>query len=241
MSHAMTTTDALIADLPLSIPPLEQGDFLTRAEFERRYEAMPNVKKAELIEGEVHMPSPVRFQKHAAPHARFVFWLMHYHLATPGVVVADGGTVRLDMANEYQPDGFMFIHPNNGGKARISADDYVEGSPELVGEISGSSVSIDLNSKFKVYHRNGVQEYIVWRVLDKALDWFALHEGNFKPLPIDASGWLRSQVFPGLWLDADALVRDDMATVLNVLQRGLESPEHAGFVKHLQKPPQAAG
>ena len=29
-------------------------------EFERRYEAMPEVKKAELIEGEVYMPSPVR-------------------------------------------------------------------------------------------------------------------------------------------------------------------------------------
>lgn len=49
-------------------PPLENGDRLTRAEFERRYGAMPEVKKAELIEGEVHMPSPVRFKQHAQPH-----------------------------------------------------------------------------------------------------------------------------------------------------------------------------
>ena len=39
------------------IPPLENGDRLTVAEFERRYEAMPELKKAELINGVVHIPS----------------------------------------------------------------------------------------------------------------------------------------------------------------------------------------
>ena len=41
--------------------PLENGDRLTRAEFERRYAAMPRLKKAELIEGIVYVPSPVRY------------------------------------------------------------------------------------------------------------------------------------------------------------------------------------
>lgn len=43
-----------------SIPPLESGDRLTRAEFERRYEAAPEHFKAELIEGVVYVASPVR-------------------------------------------------------------------------------------------------------------------------------------------------------------------------------------
>jgi hypothetical protein len=36
------------------LPPLENGDRLTRPEFERRYQAMPHIKKAELIEGVVY-------------------------------------------------------------------------------------------------------------------------------------------------------------------------------------------
>ena len=51
------------------IPPLVDGEHLTRDEFERRYDAMPGLKKAELIEGVVHMPSPVRHDQHGDPHS----------------------------------------------------------------------------------------------------------------------------------------------------------------------------
>src|SRR5437773_1096358 len=46
-------------------PLLEQGDRLSREEFERRYERMPQLKKAELIEGTVFMASPLPAEKHA--------------------------------------------------------------------------------------------------------------------------------------------------------------------------------
>lgn len=49
------------------IPVLCAGDALTRDEFERRYAAMPDVKKAELIEGIVYMDSPVRHTVHGQP------------------------------------------------------------------------------------------------------------------------------------------------------------------------------
>jgi Uma2 family endonuclease len=39
-----------LSSLPLTILPLENGDRLTRPEFERRYQAMSQVKKAELNE-----------------------------------------------------------------------------------------------------------------------------------------------------------------------------------------------
>jgi Uma2 family endonuclease len=147
------------------------------------------------------------------------------------VLSFDNGTVRLDLNNEPQLDGMLLIDPAWGGQASISADDYVENAPELVGEVSSSSVSFDLHTKLAVYRRNGVREYLVWRVLDKQFDWFVLREGTFVPLTPDPQGILRSEVFPGLWLDAAALIRGDMPQVMAVLQQGLASAEHAAFIR----------
>src|SRR5205807_1856754 len=69
----------------LLVPPLENGDRLTRAEFELRYSAMPELKKAELVEGVVHMPSPVRFEQHGEQHVDLVGWVAVYRVHTPGV------------------------------------------------------------------------------------------------------------------------------------------------------------
>lgn len=216
-----------------AIPALENGDRLTRAEFERRYDAMPNLKKAELIEGVVFMPSPVRLRQHGQPHAHVLGWLTVYQAATPGVLVAGEASARLDLDNEPQPDGLLLIDPEYGGQARISDDDYIEGAPELVAEVASSSVSIDLHQKLHVYRRNGVREYVVWRVREQRIDWRVLRDGEFVSLDLDEKGWFRSLVFPGLWLDPDALLRGDMATVLDVVRQGLASPEHAKFVAEL--------
>jgi Uma2 family endonuclease len=217
------------------IPPLENGDVLTRDEFERRYDAMPGLKKAELIEGVVHMPSPVRLEHHGGPNADFVGWLVHYRAFTPGVRAAENSTIRLDLDNEPQPDGTLLILPSHGGQAKISDDDYIVGSPELLGEIAASTVSIDLHTKFRIYRRNGVSEYIVWRVEDEAVDWFVLRHGQYDRLAADATGIYRSEIFPGLWLDSAAMVRGDMVAVLQKLQEGIASPEHAAFVSKLQE------
>jgi hypothetical protein len=220
---------------PTPPPPLEPGDHLTRDEFERRYDAMPELKKAELIEGVVFMPSPVRADQHGTPHAALVTWLGVYWAGTPGVRAAADSTVRLDLDNEPQPDALMMIEPSRGGRARIDADGYVADGPELVAEVAASSASIDLNSKLRVYRRNGVQEYLVWRVRDQVVDWFALRGSQYDRLAPGPDGVLRSEVFPGLWLDPAALARGDLAGVLGVLQQGLASPEHAAFVAHLQQ------
>src|SRR5438552_2202490 len=180
------------------LPPLEPGDRLTRAEFERRYEAMPHLKKAELIEGIVYVAGPVRLRRHGGPHAHVVGWLGTYEAGTPGVVVANNSTVRLDLDNETQPDALLLIVPALGGQAVISEDDYVEGAPEWVAEVASSSASYDLHAKLNVYRRNGVREYIVWRVLDREVDWFVLREGQYERLAADDAGWFRSTVFPGL-------------------------------------------
>ncbi|MFN6537396.1 MAG: Uma2 family endonuclease [Nostoc sp. EkiNYC01] len=217
-----------------TIPLLENGDKLTRYEFERRYNAMPNLKKAELIEGIVYiMPAALRFRSHSQPHSWIIGWLFTYEAATPGVALGVEPTVRLDLDNEPQPDAVLLINPEAGGQARLSEDDYIEGAPELIVEIAASSVAIDLHAKKQAYRRNGVKEYIVWQVLDRKLSWFYLEQGEYLELATDSSGILRSRVFPGLWLAVAELLTGNMLSVLNFLQAGLQSPEHAAFVQKL--------
>jgi len=215
----------------LTIPPLENGDKLTRHEFERRYHAMPNLKKDELIEGVVYVASPVRAKQHGKPHARIMGWLIAYEAATPGVEALDNTTVLLDTDNEPQPDALLRIE--TGGQSRINKDDYVEGAPELIVEIAASSASYDLHEKLKVYRRNQVQEYLIWRVYDYQFDWFRLQQGEYIQLQPNADNIICSQIFPGLWLDKIALLGGDLGTVLAVLQQGLASPEHENFISRL--------
>jgi Uma2 family endonuclease len=212
--------------------PLENGDRLTRQEFERRYEAMPWLKKAELIEGVVYVEPSVRYS-HGRAHAQIVGWLGSYCAATPGVDLGDNATIRLDVDNEPQPDALLRIEPEAGGGSRIGEDDYIEGPPELVFEIAASSASYDVHDKLNIYRRNQVQEYAVWRVYDQRVDWWELHEGEYLPLEPDQEGVVRSNVFPGLWLAIAALLEGKLAAVLATLQKGLESDEHAAFVARL--------
>jgi Uma2 family endonuclease len=225
----MTTATKAVS----SIPQLENGDRLTRDEFERRYCAMSVLKKAELIEGVVYVPSPVRYKSHGQPHSLIMGWLAVYCAATPGIESADNTTVRLDLDNEPQPDALLRIDEQLGGQSRIGKDDYLEGAPELIVEIASSSVSYDLHDKKKVYRRNGVQEYIIWRVGDRQLDWFKLEQGEYVALTPDKEGIIHSCLFPGLNLPVKALLERDLATVLAAVQQGIATEDHQAFVATL--------
>jgi Uma2 family endonuclease len=216
-------------------PALANGDRLTRDEFERRYEAMPHVKKAELIEGTVYMPSPVHASTHGEPHAHVMTWLGVYAASTPGISVADNATVRLDLDNEPQPDALLRIDEDCGGQSRISDDDYVEGPPELIVEVAHSSAAYDLHDKKRVYRRSGVQEYVVWQIEDERVDWFVLEEGAYLSLSPDENGHLASRVFPGLVLDVEALLETDVSAVLALVQEQTGTSDHQAFVKRLSE------
>ncbi|MBN4003470.1 Uma2 family endonuclease [Nostoc sp. LPT] len=220
-------------DSTSDIPPLESGDRLIRPEFERRYNAMPNLKKAELIEGVVYVGSPLGFEPHAEPHGNLMIWLGNYKVATLGVRLGDNPTVRLDLDNEPQPDAILLIDAACGGSSHLGTDGYVEGAPELVAEVAASSASKDLYDKKRAYRRNGIQEYIVWQVFERTVSWFSLQNGEYVALIPNASGIIQSQVFPGLWLDVSALVADNMQQVLAVLQKGLSSAEHQTFIQQI--------
>ena len=231
MTQPFPLESVQVAPPARKIPPLENGERLTRPEFERRYEAMPHLKKAELIEGVVYMPSPVRHEGDGRQHHELSGWLMMYWVSTPGVEGSDNATIHLDLDNEPQPD--LLLRFVTRGQSQIDADGFIDGAPELVVEVASSSTAYDLHQKLDVYRRHGAREYIVWRTRDNAVDWFILRDGRYDRLLPEAGGVYKSESFPGLWLDVAALTRGDLAAVLKALGDGLSSHEHEDFVAQL--------
>lgn len=234
---ATSITNTIRADFcSEGLPPLEPGDRLTRAEFERRWEAMPNLKRAELIEGVVYMAAVVRHRKHGRPSRWISGLLGRYEASTPGVAGSDNASVRMDLDNMPQPDCLLFIDPPHSQTVSIGDDDYLEGAPELIVEIASSSASYDLGVKLNAYRRNGVPEYVVWRVLDGAFDWFVLDEGAYERRSLEGDPVIRSTMFPGLWIDTGALLGGRLDEAFTTLERGIATADHEAFVKQLASP-----
>lgn len=200
--------------IPLQ-PGLENGDRLGVAEFMRRYQALPGLRKAQLIEGTVHMPSPVNATHHAEPDGIIQLWLGFYSLAYPDLKVFPNATLLLDGDNAVQPDAIL-CRPAAGGRVWLDADGYLHGAPELICEIASTTASIDLHAKFQAYRRNGVSEYLVWLVHEKRVLWHELVDGEFV-VKKEKAGKLTSTIFPGLVLDAKALLKLDKAKVIRGL------------------------
>jgi Uma2 family endonuclease len=214
-----------------SIPPLENGDHLDQKTFHERYEAMPEDTRAELIGGIVFMSSPLK-RPHGRMHVRAAHWLAEYEDATPGVETFDNATNILGEESEPQPDLCLLIAPDNGGQTRAE-DDYIVGAPELVVEIASSTDSIDLHAKRRDYQQAGVREYVVVVMRQPRVFWLVSRHGQFEELLPGDDGIIRSETFPGLWLDPAALLRRDGARIREVLQQGLASAEHAAFIRRL--------
>jgi Uma2 family endonuclease len=199
------------------LPSLESGDRLTRAEFHRRYEGRPDIKKAELVEGVVYVGLRVPAVTHGMPHADMAGWLSTFSLKMTDLHLAISTTVLLDADNELQPDVILWCEAPGG--PRVTDDDFVEGAPQLVVEVAASSATYDLHDKMRAYRRNGVREYVGWRVLDRAIDWFSLREGEYVRVEPDAQGVIESEAFPGLRLDVPKMLAGDLAGVLARLRQ----------------------
>jgi hypothetical protein len=213
---------------------LENGAHLGAAEFLRRYEASPEIKKAELVNRRVYIASPTRLEQHSQPHALVQGWLWNYSLATLGVVTGISATVRLGPDDVPQPDALLSILEAHGGRSRLTSKDYLEGAPELVAEIAACTASLDAREKLDSYRRAGVREYVLWRTVDKAINWWFLEDDEYHPMAGGPNGIFQSRIFPGLWLDSVAAIAGDGAKVLAKMQEGLRSAEHATFLETLK-------
>ncbi len=214
-----------------TLPPLVAGQRLDRATFHERYKAMPPHVRAELVGGVVYMPSPLRYE-HGTRDRRLSYWSGHYERFTPGVEGANNATTQFDDYGEPQPDLQLRIPEELGGRSRI-IDGYVVGPPELIIEVAASSRKYDLVDKKRDYERAGVPEYVVVILKSQTIRWFTRRDGLYVDLPADPDGVFRSEVFPGLWLDAPAFFAEDVERLIATLERGLATPEHAAFVANL--------
>jgi Uma2 family endonuclease len=194
---------------------LKSGDRLSREEFHRRYCLTPEKFRAELIQGVVYVASPARYTVHGEPQGHVMGWLAVYATLVDGVRVGDNATVGLGPEDEVQPDAFLFrVPPPGSGAARITADDYIEGAPQLVIEVAASSAQHDLTTKLESYRRATVPEYAVWDTIEGQFHWYHLEAGRYVSLPPNEHGVIESKEFPGLRLHIPKLLAGDMAGVL---------------------------
>ena len=209
------------------IPNLVSGETLSPTEFMRRWEAHPEIKKAELIGGKVYMPPPVGWE-HSGSESQIGTWLGVFSALTPGCGSGHNATTFL-LDDIPQPDVNLIILPEWGGSSWLEGD-YLHGSPELLAELSHSSVIRDMKVKRDLYQKAGVQEYLAVILGKKEIHWHYLKDGIYQLLEPDAEGIYRSLVFPGLWLDSKALFEKKMGQVLATLQKGMASQEYLDFV-----------
>jgi Uma2 family endonuclease len=220
---------------PVVTPPgLVTGEQMSVDEFLRQWEELPDLKNAELIDGVVYVPSPVS-RKHGNLDMRIHWWLAQYAHATSG---CEGGSnsTWLMLGSAPQPDAFLRILPAHGGQSRNEAR-YCAGAPEMAVEICLTSTEVDFGPKLRLYQRAGVREYITIEIFGKRIVWRMLENAVYVSQQVPPDGVLRSQVFPGLWLDVDAFWDDDSAKMLTALNTGLSSEDHQPFVERLSRVP----
>jgi Uma2 family endonuclease len=213
-----------------SVPePLITGTRMELEEFLRRWEALPDLKNAELIDGIVFVSSPVGL-RHSDFDSQISLWLGTYSAATPGARSGHNATCIM-LGSSPQPDCHLRLVTERGS-SRV-ARNLLHGAPELVVEIVESSYSHDFGPKKALYQRAGVREYITVEAVMQDLIWRVLEDGSYVTMKPDAGGILRSRVFPGLWLNPADLWALDDSTMLALLRQGLDSPEHKAFIASL--------
>jgi hypothetical protein len=221
------------------LPLLYSGQRLSQEEFFRRIDEWEasghSVRGIERLEGVVYMPAaPEEVRYRAVAYGSVCGWLACYSALTAGVECDLVPSSTLDDDNDPEGDAILRIRPEYGGQSQTDEEGYIVGAPELIVEIAASTTQKDLELKLDIYRRNGVREYLVWETIGEEFYWFEWRDGEYVRRTPDEDGLLRSQIFPGLWLDVEALLDGKLARVLEVAQRGGATPEHAEFVARLE-------
>ena len=217
-------------------PVLHAGDHLDAETFLRRWEGMPELKRAELVEGRAYlMPSPVS-EMHGQPHDVVMQWIAAYRRLTPGLAGLVDTTLVIDDETVLQPDYQLNLPQAAGGRTGRTAKGYVTGAPELVVEIAHSTESMDLHEKREIYRRAGVAEYLVWRTHEAAIDWWSNAGDAWRPIEPDGQGVRYSRVYPGLATSNEMLLAGDLGRLAEAIERACAGPcrdEHAALRERL--------
>ena len=161
---------------PVVKPPgLVTGERLTVEEFLRRWEELPDLKNAELIDGVVYVSSPLSLE-HGSLDFLIHWWLAHYAHSTPGCKGGSNSTWLMS-GSAPQPDAYLRILPSHGGQS-WNERQFGAGAPELAVEICVTSTEIDFGPKLALYERAGVREYITVEQFGRRMIWRVLENGS---------------------------------------------------------------
>lgn len=202
------------------IRPLVDGQHLSPAEFDLRYEATPSGFRAELVRGVVHVASPSGLHEEDLV-TLLRAWLVTYAARHPDIRASSSPTTHLPNGARVEPDALL---RRTGAQASTQsvgrgASARLHGAPEFVVEVSVSTLEHDLDDKHgkqAEYRESGVAEYLVVDVNGGHIHWFHLEAGRYVPLP-EEEGVIESRVFPGLRLDVEALFTLDASAMLAAL------------------------
>ena len=207
----------------LLVNRLITGMAMSREEFLRAWDDTPDLKNAVLIEGIVYVPSPVG-PSHAFFDSLIHAWLVIYASANVGLEAGNNATWIM-LGSAPQPDAHLRRLPEVGGQSRI-VENRLLGAPDVAVEICETSREVDFSPKLALYQRAGVREYITVETLLPRVQWRVLDNGSYRTLEPDHQGILRSEFFPGLWLDTKALLNRDSAALIACLQAGIAATAH---------------
>ena len=194
---------------------LHNGDRMSREEFLRRWEQIPELKQAELIKEVVYLASPVSTAR-GSYDILLGSWLSFYAYASGQDLLITGNTTLLLDDRSFQPD--IAVVKRRQGLAKTP---YLEQLPDLVVEISYSSQSYDLGPKLAAYRSAGIRDYITVLLREQRVEWRVLSGSRYRVLNASKDGILRSVNFPGLWLDTNALFPHDRQRLFGAIHSGL--------------------
>jgi len=210
---------------------LAPGDRMELKEFLERWDQLPELKFAELIDGVVYMPSAV-----SLPHGdfdRLAGSVFGYYRLRSGICSGSTNATWLMRESAPQPDLALYLQPEYGGQTKIGPRKLGSGIPELTVEVCISSRSYDLGPKLALNERVGVPEYLAILTEEKRFEWRTLVQDSYQFLQPD-NGVFRSRILPGLWIDEPAFWRADGPRLLTVLEDGMDSPEFLEFKRKLK-------
>jgi Uma2 family endonuclease len=160
------------------------------------YCRLPEGAPYQLIGGKLVM-SPSPGKKHQTVLKRLLRTFDdHVESRDAGEVLCAPRDVYLAPTEVYQPD-ILFVAREN---LSISAEDKVNGAPDLVVEIlSPSNAYYDLRKKFRGYERYGVKEYWIVDPEEESIEVYGLAEGSLRlAARAEKKGQVSSGVLQGL-------------------------------------------
>ena len=185
-------------------------------EFLSRWEALPELKNAELIDGIVFVSLPVTLE-HGQRANILNWWLSHYVGDKRGCEAASNVTCTM-LGQSPQPDVLLRLTEEHGGQS-IDTGYLLAGAPELVVDICETSFEIEFGPELELYQKAEVRENITIRTLPPpGIVWRVLVDGSYRVNEPDSKGILRSQCFPGLWLDTEGFWAEDCVRMRETLE-----------------------